>query len=1597
GSFDVTGSSSDGQSGIASYSFPGLGSGWSGSQSGATKTYDFTASAVDPSEPNNVTATNNAGLTSDPTSFTVSADGSAPATTISCDAGACLATWYPTTPVSVTLAANDGSGAGVQQIKYTTDGSDPTTSPTALVYSAAFDVTGTTTVKYSAADKVGNVESVQSKLIRIDTTAPTVSITAPADGSYIKLGAPTPYTLTADANDGGSGVASVELFQCSNTSPNCATGAWSSVGIDLVAPYDAAWVLPGNGNRALKAVATDVAGLSAANVINVNVDRTAPAVSIDDPGVNLNATVNLTGSASDADSGIDSVQFQRCDSPCGGSWTNIGAADSTAPYSVAFDTTSVSDGLYDFRAVAVDNAGNVTNAVPVALRRIDNADPNATFAFPTGGGDYRNASFNAGCAIAGFCGAASDVGSGVQTVQISIKRDSNGSYWNGSAFSGAAENFRIAAFAAGNWSLAFAAANFPADGSYTVHVRAIDTAGNVEPGQTVTFSIDNADPSAVFAFPSSGGFYTTATWNAGCATSGLCGTYSDAASGVQSVEVSIRRVGVGTYWNGSAFASVTEDFQPATRSGGTWSYAFAAAGFPTDGDYTVHVRATDNAGNVETGPSRTVTYDTLDPNTTITANPPALSNSANASFGFTSSEAGGTFECKLDAGAWALCTSPKSYTGLGDGSHTFNVRAIDRAGNVDSSPATYTWTVDNAAPTVSLDDPGANVRGPITLAASASDAGTGVDHVTFEYRPNGGGSWTALGSDSSQPYSLGVDTATDLPGDGLYDLRAVAFDGSSNSNASATRTTRVDNTSPAGSLTTPSTGATVGGPAVSLSATASDVAGSGVANVKFQYRSGIGSWNDVATDTSAPYAAAWDTTALSTGAYDLRIVITDIAGNSFSEAPVPVLVDSTPPDVALADPGSSISDTVSLSATSIAPDTAKIVFERRPAGGGAWTQIGLDTTAPYSTSFNTTGVADGLYDLRAVASDAVGNSATDVRPNVRVDNNAPQVVSATPADGSTVASASSISLTANEPLNGILVAMLDGAPAVAPTISGATASFATGGLATGPHTLAGRLEDLGGQTRYFLLHFTVWSGTAADYPYVEKNSPLATGTTVTSTDTRTRVVTPANVVADPGTGDWLVLRLDPMPAPAGLPAGFDAGGGVVDVTARWAVNGNQVHTFAQPLDIVVTTTPGAKFVPATLDNNSWRLLLRLPTAGVLPTGWTDGYYVDAAGVHMVTLHLSKFALLRDVAKPTAPVRFAGLVGSRGLTLSWAPGTDNSGAIDHFSLFVNGSRYSNYGSGKLSAGMGAFKASDTRVFTLSESDASGNESAQTKRLRALPDVNGKTEDDARKALQARGFRVGTITRRAASAPAGTVLGDSSVRLAEEGTAVALAISTGPAAAALTFEPRHPATFSWARNKVLKARLALNLQAQVTVTLKRRAKKLKTWHVSGKPGNTLLKLRLPRSARKAGRYTLTWVAEASGGQKVTKTTRLRVLKARKAKRRVHKHAAVAPLQGRSDPPAQGGGAAAPAGERSSGAAPVAPSREPAATGPKTSRKGNTSSRPHRARPRHNVTAKHALPETRPASPNRTLLVLLALAGALIGAAYYLSRIRKQPRPA
>src|SRR5205823_1985871 len=99
------------------------------------------------------------------------------------------------------------------------------------------------------------------------------------------------------------------------------------------------------------------------------------------------------------------------------------------------------------------------------------------------------------------------------------------------------------------------------------------------------------------------------------------------------------------------------------------------------------------AGNTGSA-SSTWTIDTTAPTVTITAQPANPTNSTSASFSFSSSKTGSTFQCKLDGGSNTTCTSPQSYTGLAAGSDTFTVTAIPQSHSLTSNNS-YTYTTCN--------------------------------------------------------------------------------------------------------------------------------------------------------------------------------------------------------------------------------------------------------------------------------------------------------------------------------------------------------------------------------------------------------------------------------------------------------------------------------------------------------------------------------------------------------------------------------------------------------------------------------------------------------------------------------------------------------------------------------------------------------------------------------------------------------------------------------------------------------------------------------------------------------------------------------------
>ena len=182
--------------------------------------------------------------------------------------------------------------------------------------------------------------------------------------------------------------------------------------------------------------------------------------------------------------------------------------------------------------------------------------------------------------------------------------------------------------------------------------------------------------------------------------------------------------------------------------------------------------------------------DTTPPDTTITSGPTGTTSNSSPSFGFTSSEAGSTFECRLDSGAWSDGKPPKSYSSLPDGPHTFSVRATDSAGNTDTSPASRSFTVDTISDTTppnttitSGPADGAKISGDsVSFGFSSNEAGS-----TFECRLQPSLSdWKSC--KSPQGYTLGSS-------EGMRTFAVRATDQAGNTDPSpATRSFTVDTT-----------------------------------------------------------------------------------------------------------------------------------------------------------------------------------------------------------------------------------------------------------------------------------------------------------------------------------------------------------------------------------------------------------------------------------------------------------------------------------------------------------------------------------------------------------------------------------------------------------------------------------------------------------------------------------------------------------------------------------------------------------------------------------------------------------------------------------
>jgi hypothetical protein len=274
-------------------------------------------------------------------------------------------------------------------------------------------------------------------------------------------------------------------------------------------------------------------------------------------------------------------------------------------------------------------------------------------------------------------------------------------------------------------------------GPHAFDVRARDLLGNYSPATSVSWTVNTTGPPApsitgpaamtgASATVTFADFDTTATFECGLdsAAFAACGssqTFSNLSDGQHILEARARNLFGNLSTTTSRTWTVDATPPPApTIIGGTLGTAAAFgisdsesgaalechldgatfAACPStqwftnlgDGSHTFEARARDVYGNVSAITSRTWTIDLTPPPAPTITGGAAGTTGANTNVTFIDGEAGTAFQCQLDGGSFALCSSPAALSSLKDGGHTFSVRALDAAGNI-SAVASATWTV----------------------------------------------------------------------------------------------------------------------------------------------------------------------------------------------------------------------------------------------------------------------------------------------------------------------------------------------------------------------------------------------------------------------------------------------------------------------------------------------------------------------------------------------------------------------------------------------------------------------------------------------------------------------------------------------------------------------------------------------------------------------------------------------------------------------------------------------------------------------------------------------------------------------------------------
>ena len=409
------------------------------------------------------------------------------------------------------------------------------------------------------------------------------------------------------------------------------------------------------------------------------------------------------------------------------------------------------------------------------------------------------------------------------------------------------------------------------------------------------------------------------------------------------------------------------------------------------------------------------------PTPVITAKPASPTNVRTATFSFTNTQAGVTFECSLDGAAYAACTSPHSYAGpLSAATHTFRVRAKDAAGTL-SNFAQAQWVIDltpPAAPSLS------GVPSSPTSATSAS-----LSFTTAEV-----GATFVCALDGATPATCTSPVALSSLTDGPHTFTVAVRDAASNVGPTTSGTWTVDTTPPpAPTITT--------GPADLTNATAAT----------FQVFNGDADATLECSLDAATFAACPDPIAyvgLAEGVHTFVVRAVDALGNGAAAPTWTWEVDltaPTPPAI-LTGPDAQTKDTVAVFTINGFDAVALLC------------SVDSGDYAACESPFSTDSLADGPHTLHVKGVDAAENESGATPYQWSVDNTPPPAAVVTGPAALTNATSATFTITNTEQLVTYTCA-LDGGGASS-CESGVTFSS----LADGAHELVVTASDQLGNT-----------------------------------------------------------------------------------------------------------------------------------------------------------------------------------------------------------------------------------------------------------------------------------------------------------------------------------------------------------------------------------------------------------------------------------------------------------------------------------------------------------------------------------------------------